>query len=251
MNGFKSSIYRSAWSGVAIVLMVFLGILAMKTVKEINQVGYEPRGRDTITISGEGKVSAKPTLAQISLGLYTEGADVPAIQDQNSRKTNAIIQGLKEMGLSEADMQTSNYSIQPRYDYTDGRQSIIGYSVSQNLSIKVRDLSKVGAVIAKAGELGSNQVNGVTFTIDEPSALQQAARAEAIQDARKKAMELANAMGVSLVKVVTFSESSGGNVPPMPFYRDAAVAQNAVTAPDIQPGELDVTANVSVTFEVR
>jgi uncharacterized protein YggE len=157
------------------------------------------------------------------------------------------------MGIAEADMQTSNYSISPRYEYVDGRQNIIGYSVSQNLSIKVRNLSQVGAVVSRAGELGSNQVNGVNFTIDEPSMIQQAARKEAIEDAEKKAMDLANALGVRLVRVVGFSESTPGSPVPMPIYRgEFDLAQSAApVAPEIQPGELDVRATVTVTYEIR
>lgn len=241
------------WNVVAILLVVFLGILSLKTWREAGRVGVELTPRDTITITGEGKISSQPTLASVNLGLYSEGASVPTVQDQNAKKVNAIIAALKNMGISQDDMQTNGYSIQPRYDFTDGKTTIIGYSVSQSLTVKVRDLTKVGDVIAKAGELGSNQVNGVSFTIDDPSALQQQARTKAIEDARSKAEELAKTMNVSLVKIVTFSESSG-SAAPMPMYYDRtamAAAAPAVTSPEIQPGELDITSNVSVTFEIR
>jgi uncharacterized protein YggE len=246
------SMLSGAWTGVAIILVVFLGVQAWKTVLEAREVGHEPAGRDTITISGEGKISAQPTLAQVNLGLLSEGRDIPMTQEDNSKKVNAIIAALKSLGIAEADMQTSNYSISPRYEYTDGRQNIIGYSVSQNLAVKVRNLSQVGAVVAKAGELGSNQLNGITFTIDEPSVIQQAARKEAIADAEKKARELAQALGVNLVRVVGFSESTPGTpVPPMYYSRLDAVAQAASVTPEIQPGELDVNADVTVTYEIR
>ncbi|MCC6563732.1 SIMPL domain-containing protein, partial [Candidatus Uhrbacteria bacterium] len=104
---------------------------------------------------------------------------------------------------------------------------------------------------SKAGELGANQVNGVRFTIDDPTTVQQQARTEAIADAKAKAQELADAMGVKIVKIVTFSESSGGTTPPMFAYRALDAAQSAAPVPDIQTGSLDVQANVSVTFEIR
>ncbi|MCE9586311.1 SIMPL domain-containing protein [Candidatus Uhrbacteria bacterium] len=247
------SMLSGAWTGVAIVLVVFLGVQAWKATLEAREVGHAPTVRDTISMTGEGKISAKPTLAEVNLGLLSEGRDIPATQEDNSKKVNAIIAALKGLGIAEADMQTSNYSISPRYEYTDGRQNIIGYSVSQNLAIKVRNLSQVGAVVSKAGELGSNQVNGISFTIDEPSAIQQEARKEAIADAEKKARELANALGVSLVRVVGFSESTPGSpVPPMYFSRlDASAVAAPVPAPEIQAGELDVVANVTVEYEIR
>ena len=241
-----------AWTGVAIILVVFLGVQAWKTVLEAREVGHEPAGRDTITISGEGKISAQPTLAEVNLGLLSEGRDIPATQEDNAKKVNAIIGALKGLGIAEADIQTSNYSISPRYEYTDGRQNIIGYSVSQNLAVKVRNLSQVGTVVSKAGELGSNQVNGISFTIDEPSAIQQTARKEAIADAEKKARELASALGVNLVRVVGFSESSPGSPVPPIYYSRLDVAEAAApVAPEIQSGELDVTASVTVTYEIR
>ena len=237
---------------VSALLVVFLAALSYKTLLESHQVGFAPRVPNTFTINGEGKVSGQPTLAQVSLGLYSEGMDVPKVQEANATKVNAIIAAMKQLGISGDDLQTANYSIQPKYQYTDGNQIIVGYTVSQSVNVKVRDLTKVGAVVSKAGELGANQVNGVTFTIDEPSDLEQQARAEAIDDARKKADELARAMGVTIVRIVTFSETSGTPTPPpMYAFRDAAGAAPAPVAPDIQPGSLDVTSNVSVTFEIR
>lgn len=235
--------------GVSILLIVFLGVQALKGVAEYKQIGRAPAERDTITITGEGEVSAAPDVAQIDIGLFTEGSDVPQIQQANAAKVNAIIAAMKGLGIAEADMQTSNYSISPRYQYDEGKQTIIGYTVSQNLSVKVRDLSRIGSVLAKAGELGANQVSGVTFTIDDPSELEQQARIEALAEARRKADQLAAALGVRIVRVVSFSESSGGLPPPIPIARGLEAAD--AVAPDIRPGSLDVTSQVSVTFEIR
>jgi hypothetical protein len=196
-------------------------------------------------------VTGKPTLAQVDIGLYSEGRDVPQVQADNSAKVNAIMDSMKGLGIAEADLQTSNYSIYPKFDYTNGQQTVNGYVVSQSVHVKVRDLAKVGTVLAKVGQLGANQVNGVSFTIDDPTELKQQARALALENAKKKAQELATALGVDVVRVVTFSESSP--MPgPIPYnYRalDAGVA--AAPTPEIQAGSLDVTSNVSVTFEIR
>ncbi|HPF94966.1 MAG TPA: SIMPL domain-containing protein [bacterium] len=230
-------------------LTLFLLVSTFKVYKETNEVGQAPRSRDTITIDGSGSISSKPDLADIDLGLYSEGSDVPTIQNENTQKVNSIIAALQQMGIAEEDIQTTNYNISPRYDYTDGAQRISGYAVSQNLHVKVRDLGEVGNVLAKAGSLGANQVNGVRFSVDDPTALKVQARAEAIADAREKADMLAKAMGVSIVRIVTFSESSS-NAPTPPIYTfraEDAVAQ----APDIKPGSLDVEADISVTFEIR
>ncbi len=217
---------------------------------EHEEIGRPTNVRDTISIDGEGKAVGKPTLARVDLGLYTEGADVPSIQAANTRKMNAITDAIKELGVSADDMQTNNYVITTRYDYSpNGQQRVIGYAVSQNMNVKVRDLSKVGSVLARAGELGVNQVNGVQFTIDDPSQLEQEARRKALENARTKAQELADAMGVRLVRVVTFSEAVAAPMPMVMNYRKDA--ESAAQAPEIQPGSLDVSSRISVTFEIK
>lgn len=218
---------------------------------ERKYIGAVPNQRDTITIDGEGKVSSKPTLAQINVGLYSEGADVPTVQSENSRKVNAMVAALKDASIAEADLQTNNYNIAPKYEYKDGSQRVVGYTVSQNLEVKVRDLAKVGTVLSRVGQLGANQVSGVNFTLDDPSSLKQAARRKALEDARAKAEEIASTLGVDIIRVVTFSEA-GTAPPPMPYFRTEAVAADAkAVAPDIQPGSLDVASHVSVTYEIR
>ncbi|MEK7473676.1 MAG: SIMPL domain-containing protein [Patescibacteria group bacterium] len=236
---------------VGTVLVLYLAILSIKALAEYRHVGLEPRGRETFTIEGEGNVSAQPTLAEVDLGLYSEGRDVTPVQQTNAAKINAIISALKQMGIADADMQTSNYNISPKFEYAVGIQNVIGYTVSQNLKVKVRNLSNVGAVLSKAGELGANQVNGVRFTIDDPTDARQEARTKAISDAKSKAKELADAMGVRIVKIVTFSESTDGTVPPPVFYRGLDSAAVPEATPDIRSGALDVQSRVSVTFEIR
>lgn len=231
---------------------LFLFTRARNASLERKYIGRVPNQRDTITIEGEGKVTSKPTLAQITVGLYSEGGDVPVVQAENTRKVNAMIAALKDVGIAEADLQSSGYNISPKYEYKDGSQRVIGYAVSQNLEVKVRDLGKVGTVLSRMGQVGANQVSGVNFTIDDPTSVKQEARRKALEDARLKAGELAKALDVEIVRVVTFSES-GANPPPMPFYRTEALSAAPASAPtpDIQPGSLDTMSHVSVTYEIR
>ena len=257
MNSFWPS-WKENGSFAALLTILLLALSALGGMKawnaytEHDSIGRVLRDRDTITIAGEGKVTGKPTLAQVDVGLYSEGADVPAVQQDNAKKVNAIIDAMKGLGIADADLQTNNYNIYPRYDYTNGAQKVIGYAVSQNLGVRVRDLSKVGVVLTQVTQAGANQVNGVNFTIDDPTELKQEARKKALDDARKKAQELADALGVKVVRVVTFSESSV-TPGPVPYnYRGlSATASAAPAAPDIQPGVLDLSSTISVTFEIR
>ncbi len=238
-----------------IVLLALFGFLVAKTRNEVatyRTIGRPADVRDTFTIEGEGKVSGTPTLAEISFGLLSEGLDVGKLQHENTQKVNAMIAAVKQLDVAEKDIQTSQYSISPRYDYKDGATKLIGYQVSQSLSVKLRDLSKIGDALTRIGQLGGNQVNGPTFTIDDPSMLKQEARLKALEDARKKAEALSGVLGVKIGRVVTFSESAGGYPQPMPMYRavEAMDASAGAAAPSIQSGSLDVMSNVSVTFEV-
>lgn len=241
-----------------VAIVVLLGLFAFLVAKTRNEIavhrtiGRPADVRDMFTIEGEGKVSGTPTLAELSFGLLSEGSDVAKIQQENTTKVNAMIAAVKELGVAKADIQTSQYTINPKYDYKDGTSKIIGYQVSQSLNLKLRDLSKIGDVLTKVGQMGGNQVNGPTFTIDDPSLLKQEARMKALEDARKKAEALSSVLGVKIGRVVTFTESSN-NPGPMPvMYREMAAMDAAVPVanPTIQAGSLDVMSNVSVTFEV-
>jgi len=245
----ENPIFAALLAALFVLILALVGVRTWNDVSAHKQIGRAPLSRDTITIDGLGKVTGKPTLAVVDVGLYAEGQDVPTVQQSNSNKVNAIIAAMKDLGMAEADLQTSNYSISPKFDYKNGTQNVVGYTVSQSLTVKVRDLAKVGAVLAKAGQLGANQINGVTFTIDDPTQLKQEARKKALADAYAKAKELSEAMGVQVVKVVTFSESSSANTPVPYLYRTDAAIGGA--APDIQAGSLDVVSDVSVTFEIR
>ncbi|MDO8617939.1 MAG: SIMPL domain-containing protein [Candidatus Uhrbacteria bacterium] len=249
----ENRLFTALLALLCIAFIFLVGFKAWNAFGEHDQIGHAPRSRDTITMDGEGKVTGKPTLAQIDLGMFMEGKDVPELQNQNSQKVNAIIAAMKGLGIAEADLQTSNYTISPKFEYKDGSQNVVGYMISQNLNLKVRDLSKLSAVLAKAGQLGTNQVNGVSFTIDDPTELKQEARKKALQDARNKAQELADALGVKVERVVTFAESSNPMIQPFPYmYKaEATGLGGGGTAPDIQPGSLDVISRVSVTFEIR
>lgn len=234
------------------VLIVFVGLKSWNAYAEHYRIGVAVRDRDVITVAGEGKVTATPDIVRVSLGVQTDAPTVRAAQTENTNKMNAINAMLKQQGIVDADIQTEHYSIYPKVNWESGRQNIIGYTVSQNVGVKIRDLDKTGDILARAGDLGANQVGGVNFTIDEPSGLEDQAREKAIQDAREKADQLARQLGITIVKVISFSESSGG-IPPMPYYaRDAALSAGiGGGSPEIESGSQEVISNVSVVFEVR
>ncbi len=235
-----------------VVLTAFAGVRTWNAVLEQKYIGKPATFRDTITIDGVGKVTAKPTLALVQFGVVTQGATAAAAQRDNSSKMNAVIQAMQELGVKKDDIETSGYYLNPNYNYDKSPYTIIGYSVNQNVSAKVRDFEKIGQVLERGVALGINQVNTVQFSIDDPTSLRDDARMKALEDARKKADALAKALDVDVVRVVSFAESPANAPGPVPmYYREAATSADAGSAPTIQSGTQDVEMNVSVTFEIR
>ena len=242
---------------LSVILLVLVNVWFLGRInndaKAFRYIGKPTSSRDVITISGEGKVTAIPDIAVIQVGVTTEKPDVRTAQKENSDKMNVLTARVKALGVGEKDIQTTQYSIYPQYDYADGKQRLRGYQVAQSVKIKIRDLSKIGALLAAAGEAGANQVSGVSFTIDDPEALRQQAREKALDNARAKADALARRAGVKLGKIVSFSEGSGG-MSPVPYYARAEAmgigGGSDMKAPDIQPGDLDVIVGVDVSYEI-
>lgn len=259
MDFFKTSLGKT----IAILVGVFLvvasvgaGMDAYKSYRE----GKE-QFKNTITISAEGKVTAVPDIALVSLSVVSQGNTVATVTTENNRKMNAIIEAVKGMGVEARDIKTTSYYLTPQYDnqviildrvVPSQPPKIIGYSLEQSLEVKVRQIDKAGDIVQKGTDLGANQIGQLTFTIDDPEDLKSEARAEALQKATEKARVLAQQAGVQLGKVTNFSED---NFYFPPFYaRDMAMGAASVAekapAPTLEPGSQDVTVNVSVTFEI-
>lgn len=240
-------------AGVLLVyLIIFIGALSRNSLKSFYYIGKAERPQNTIAITGEGKVIGTPDIAVVEVGFLTEKPDVASAQKENTEKMNKLLAEIKKLGVKEDDMQTTQYQIYPKYDYTEGRSVLSGYTVNQNVSLKIRDLTKISPVLAKVGEVGVNQVSGLTFTIDEPENLQAEARAKALVNARAKAEALTKSLGVKIVRVVSFSEYNQPQSGPL-YLKSAPMAEGigGGVTPDIQSGSLEVKVGVSVVYEIE
>jgi hypothetical protein len=204
----------------------------------------------TITVNGEGEVSAAPDMAVISIGVQTEADSAAEALRTNSAAMRATIDKLKELGVEDRDIQTSGLSINPRYDYERNRAKppIIGYTASNTVTVRLRDLDRAGAVIDQAVQSGANNLNGISFTFADPDPLYDAARRDAVADARAKAALLADAAGVELGRLLRIE---GGYVnAPQPMVKMARMEADASTVP-LAAGESAVTANVTLVYEIN
>jgi len=233
---------------VAAFLIIFLAAAVYTQIIEGRYAGQSSQYKNTISVSGEGKVVAKPDIGKVSLSVISDAATVAAAQKDNTDKMNKITQVMKDTGVKEDDLKTTSYSIMPRYQYSAGRSDIIGYEALQTLDIKVRDLTKVGDILSKAAAAGANQVGSLSFTFDNPETLQSQARQEAIIQARQKAGDLAKGLGVSLGKITSFNESSAGQ--PVPMYANDARGMGGGVAPQIQTGQNEIIIDVNLTYEI-
>lgn len=201
----------------------------------------------TISVNGQGQVQAAPDMATISLGVTANADTAKAALDANSTALEAVIARLGAAGIEPRDIQTSNLSLGPVFDSSSpgGAQKILGYSASNMVSVRVRDVATVGSVLDASVSDGANVLNGITFGLTDSQAAEDEARRLAVADARRKAEDLAAAAGVKLGPVVQISDM-GGFMPPMPM---GGMAMDAKAAP-VQAGELAVATSVSVTFAI-
>src|SRR3989338_10203588 len=241
--------------GAILLLMAvaYLGALTRNAFRQYDYIGRTSEQIYTITVNGEGKVSAVPDIGQVSLGIKTSNAKVEIARQENVTKMNALIAAVKALGVDSKDITTTQYAINPQYDWVEGRQILRGYDINQAVSVKIRALDKIGAVLDAAGKAGANQIGGLNFTIDEPEVLRQQAREKALQNATDKAAALAKIGNVKLGKLVSFSEA-GGSTPPLFYERTmmlkAEADQASGAVPTMEPGSQDIISNVTVTYEV-
>jgi uncharacterized protein YggE len=215
-----------------------------------------PAMAGSITIEGRGEVVAAPDMAQISSGVTTNGATAREALDANTTAMNALITELKAAGIEARDIQTSGFSVNPNYVYSDARDEkgytlppkIEGYQVANNVTVTVRKLAELGGILDKAVTVGANTVNSVSFAVADPSALYNDARKKAFADARSKAELYAEAAGGRLDGIESISETQGFNMPqPSPMYARADMAASAVP---IEAGELSFAITVNVQWEL-
>lgn len=202
-----------------------------------------------INVTGQGRVFGTPDTLTLNLGVAVVRPTVNAATTEAAAKAQAIIAALKANGVAEADIQTANYAIWPEYDYSGEAQRLIGYRVSNDLTVKVRDLDKAGDILDAATTAGGNDVvvQNLSFSIEDNTALLELARTAAWNDAEAKAEQLARLAGVNLRGAVSITESISYNQPPI-YYERAAMADGAGTP--IQSGQQEVTVMVSVTFSI-
>ncbi len=213
-------------------------------------------GDAMLTVTAEGQAHRAPDLAVFTAGVTTQGKTASQALAANSQAMTAVIAELKKAGVASRDIQTSNLSVSPVYEEQTPQPAIrprrtvgpviIGYQVSNQVNVRQRKLDAYGATIDALVSAGANQINGPSFTVDEPSAALDEARLEAMKTARARADLYARAAGMRVLRIVSIAEGGGNFAQPMMFAR--AKAMDA--AAPVEAGEVNLSANVTVQFEL-
>ena len=207
-----------------------------------------------IHVTGSGSVVGEPDIATLNLGVAVEKETVAEAREAAASAMTGVIASLKANDIAENDIQTERFGIHPQYDYTENGRVLRGYRVNNTVSAKVRDLENLSDVIDNAAEAGGDiiVVNSIQFMIEDTTPLQTQARGLAVKNAEAKALTLADASGVTLGKPIAITETSHAASPPIAFAREAAFAEDsALSSTPIEAGELTVTVNVTVVYEIE
>ncbi|MGO8099254.1 SIMPL domain-containing protein [Rhizobium leguminosarum] len=237
--------------------VLMTAFLALPLAAAAPAFAQEAKPREpVISVTGDGESSVAPDMAIVNLAVVKQAKTAREALDENNKAMNDVLAALKSGGIAERDLQTSGFSIQPQYNYpqpVDGQQQqpqLIGYQTINSVTVRLRDLAKLGAVIDQSVTLGINQGGEIQFTNDKPDAAIEEARKAAVADAVKRAKTLSEAAGVKLGRILEINE----NVPramPQPVYRATMMKEASDAAVPVQGGENNYNVSVTVTFAIE
>lgn len=260
-KGFFSTIQMRILGGlVLLMVMVALASYASLNFEKLQYVNPMPA---TISVAGEGEVLAVPDIGQFSFSVMAENAEASVAQELSGTKINEILAYLREQGIEDKDIKVEQYNLYPRWRYEErvcpvgsycpqGERVQDGFEVIQSIAVKVRETKNAPAIIAGVGERGATDISNLSFTIDDVEVLRDEARAKAIDEAKAKAGELAEQLGVRLVRLTAYYEAENSY---QPYYKAAPMALDAVEesfgGAELPVGEDSTVVRVNVTYEVR
>jgi uncharacterized protein YggE len=211
----------------------------------------EPTQEASIKVVGFGEALGQPDEAQVTVGVETFAPKVNDATAENEATIDAILEALEKAGTEADDIQTSNYSLWTEQKYGDnGPEGIAGYRVSNQVSVVIRDIDKVGDVLAAVTSAGANNIYGVQFSVADPAGLEAEAREKALENARQRAESLAQLSGLTLGDIRAIDEASSQFAAPLPMGGGGFGGGAADSSTSISPGRLSYQSQVQVTFEI-
>jgi uncharacterized protein len=210
---------------------------------------------DLFTVTGTGKVSVTPDIASVTAGVRAQGNTVKQAQDDMNKAINTVTDAIKKLGIDGKDIKTTNYNINPTYDYTNSKQRITGYTASSNLEIKIKNMEKANTVIDAATANGANSVSGIQFDVADKSKAEKEARELAVTEAKEKAKNASQIGGFTLGRIINYQENFNGTVPrPMYAAMEKSIGMGAAdSAPttQVESGSQEVSVTVTLSYEIK
>lgn len=251
---------------ICAALLPVLLVAGCKTQEQLDQSAGDATGTQTVivkqepytpvnqvTVSGSGSAIAKPDLATIDFSVLTEAKTAESAEQSNSEKMTAVIEVLKSSGIEEKDIQSSGFYVNPTYDYSNDKSEIVGYSVQNTITVKVRAFDKLGAIITDAIAAGANTVSSLNYSLEDSAQYYQQALQAAIEDATGKISAIAQASGVkvSVVPISITEQSQSATPMKNAEVRAESMASDEAGRVPTQPGELEVTAQVQIIYAIE
>ena len=204
-----------------------------------------------LSVSAEATSKRVPDVATISTGVVTRGADTNTAMRQNAEQMAKVMAALKGAGIAERDIQTAGVSLNPQYHYEQNQPPrITGYEARNTVSVKVRDLGKLGKIMDTLVAQGANELNGPSFEVDKPEEAYDEARRAALEKAQARAEMYAKALNLRVRRIVSIDESGGGFRPPVPMMRAMAMEAKGAADTSISPGESSLGVTLNIVFEL-
>lgn len=211
------------------------------------------------TVSAEGKAVGIPDVGEFTFSIITEGGvDLVKLQETNSEKSNKTIDYLKSQGVKTDDIKTESYNLSPRYEYFNCEfrspcppSQIVGYQINQTVAVKIRDLKQVGKLLSGVVSNGANSTSQLNFSVDDPINLENEARAQAIERAKKQAKAIAKASGFKLGRLLNIQESFYGIPRGLKTFALEADLGAPSLPPQIEPGSQEITINITLQYEIK
>ncbi|HEY4480302.1 MAG TPA: SIMPL domain-containing protein [Candidatus Paceibacterota bacterium] len=257
----------SKWLAISLVLFsAFLLVKVLGEFKKLPNIGKEIYPQSTIMVTGSGEAYAIPDVASFNFTVTEVGDTVSQAQEKLDQKINKSLAAIKEAGVEDRDIKTINYNVYPKYEWEQiycittpcpqGKNTLVGYEVSQTVSVKVRDTEKAADLVTEVGAADVSNISGLEFTVDDRDKYVAEAREQAIAEAKEKAKVLAKQLGVRLGDIIYYNDNSDY---PAPYYAEGmggadmikSVSAMAPARAELPTGESKITANISITYEIK
>lgn len=209
-----------------------------------------------VTLSVTESVEGSPDIATVGTGVQTRAPTAQAAMQDNAAKTEKLIAALAKAGIAKKDIQTSGINLSAQYDYNQRKDEpagprFIGYEASNQLTVKLRDIKKVGPLLDAMVAAGATNINGPTFAIDNPAPMLTQARGAALKSAKAQADFYAQAAGYRSARLLSIAESNSGGQPPIPMMKSARFAADSAAATPVEPGQVNASVTLTVQYALE